>query len=251
MADTTQERDKPQQKLSRRQERAHRILDAAAALTLRWGYNKTTIEDISREADVAKGTIYLHWKTREELFESLVKREKAEVFKDIQRRITEDPQGWTLRSIVKHTAMATMKRPLIKALFVGDFDVLGKLANSEISSVAYAERLAGFKAYLELLREHGLVRTDISLQDQVHIWSAALAGFFFAEPLMPDEFSLSNEAMADLMAEMVHRTLETDRSISPDEYEALSQTLTQYLDHTMANAEIQYLNEIDEKMDES
>ncbi len=57
---------------SRRQERADRILDAAAELILRWGYRKTTIDDIAKQAGVAKGTIYLHWKTREDLFMALI-----------------------------------------------------------------------------------------------------------------------------------------------------------------------------------
>ncbi|MEJ2598659.1 MAG: TetR/AcrR family transcriptional regulator [Anaerolineales bacterium] len=244
MTDTRQGSRKPHQERSQRQKRAQRILDAAATLTLRWGYNKTTVDDISREAGVAKGTIYLHWKTRDELFEALIRRERLEVFKDIQRRVTTDPEGWTLRGIVKHTALATMKRPLIKALFMGNQDIIGKMANSEMSTAAYTERLAGFKAYLELLREHGLVRTDLSLQDQVHVWSAAVAGFFFAEPLMPEEFSLSDETMADLMAEMVHRTLETDHPISPEEYEGFSQALTQYMQQSLANAETQDSNEL-------
>src|SRR6266540_7253755 len=62
--------------IDKRLERAHRILDAAFTLILRWGYNKTIIDDIARQAGVAKGTIYLHWKTREELFTSLVHRER-------------------------------------------------------------------------------------------------------------------------------------------------------------------------------
>src|SRR6266568_3546350 len=85
------------QEVSRRQERAHRILDAAATLILRWGYNKTTIDDIARQAGVAKGTIYLHWKTREELFAALITREKLEMGKEIKQRIIVDPEGATLR----------------------------------------------------------------------------------------------------------------------------------------------------------
>ena len=42
---------------SKRQDRARRILDAAAELIQRWGYNKTTIDDIARQAGGAKGTI--------------------------------------------------------------------------------------------------------------------------------------------------------------------------------------------------
>ncbi|GAC1395003.1 MAG: hypothetical protein NVSMB65_13760 [Chloroflexota bacterium] len=43
-----------------RQRREERILDAAATLLVRWGYRKTTLDDVAREAGVGKGTIYLH-----------------------------------------------------------------------------------------------------------------------------------------------------------------------------------------------
>ena len=247
MADQTQIENTRQQESSKRQERANRILDAASELILRWGYDKTTIDDISRKAGVAKGTIYLHWKTREELFEALIKRERCEVAEDTKRRISADPAGSTLRGILKHSVLATMKRPLIKALFLRDADVLGKLAHGELSSVAYAERLAGFKTYLELLREHGLVRTDLSLQAQVHIWSAIFAGFFLAAPLMPAEFQLPDEELADLMAETVHRTLETDRPFSPDEDRAVSSTFIEYMDRTTTTAEERLQEALEQK----
>ena len=221
---------------SRNQERAERILETALALILRWGYNKTTIADIARHSGVAKGTIYLHWKSRDELFAALIQREKLIVFQDIQERIQQDPQGWSLRSMVKHSALATIKRPLIKAILMGDRDVLGKLANREMGTTAYAERLAGFESYLELLRGQGLVRTDLSLKEQVYIWSAALTGFFFAAPLMPAEYVLSDEATADLMAEMVYKTLETGSPVSAEAYQAVSDAQTRYMQQTETNA---------------
>src|ERR1700676_2983818 len=78
---------------SKREQRADRILDAAAELMLRWGYNKTTIDDVARQAGVAKGTIYLHWKTREDLFTTLMKREYIRLVQDLQQRIASDPEG--------------------------------------------------------------------------------------------------------------------------------------------------------------
>src|SRR5712691_2146713 len=42
-----------QEDRSRRQERAERILDAAAELILRWGYRKTTIDDIVKHSTLA------------------------------------------------------------------------------------------------------------------------------------------------------------------------------------------------------
>ncbi len=225
------------QEVSRRQERAHRILDAAAALILRWGYNKTTIDDVSRQAGVAKGTIYLHWKTREELFAALIKREKLELAEEIKQRIAEDPAGATLRGMLKHTALALMKRPLLKALFLRDMDVLGKLAHSEHSGAAYAERLAGFTTYLQVLREQHLLRTDLSLRAQVYIFSAIFLGFFLVAPLMPDE--------AELMAETVHCTLEPARSFPSEALQTASHAFLQYLNHAVATAQEQFQQEVD------
>lgn len=225
------------QELSRREERAHRILDAASTLILRWGYNKTTIDDIARQASVAKGTIYLHWKTREELFSALMQRERLALTADVKQRITSDPAGATLRGLLKHSALALMQRPLLKAVFLRDMDVIGKLAHSQHSNAVHAERLAGFTTYLEFLREHDLVRTDLSLRAQVYILSATFMGFFLIGPLMPDELTLSDQETAELLAETVHRTLESDRTAASDELEALSQALLQYVNRDMASAQ--------------
>src|SRR5581483_6156420 len=118
---------------AKRQARAQRILDAAAALILRWGYNKTTIDDVARHAGVAKGTIYLHWNTREELFEALMKREKAALSEDVRRRIASDPDGATLHGLMKHSALGLVQRPLLKAVLLRDMEVIGKLVHSQHS----------------------------------------------------------------------------------------------------------------------
>ncbi|MDQ2745599.1 MAG: TetR/AcrR family transcriptional regulator, partial [Chloroflexota bacterium] len=73
--------------------RAGQILDSAAILLRRWGYNKTTVDDIARHAGVAKGTIYLHWKTREDLFIALFAREERRLAEDIKQRIAGDPDS--------------------------------------------------------------------------------------------------------------------------------------------------------------
>jgi AcrR family transcriptional regulator len=43
------------------------ILDAMERLLARFGYKKTTMEDVAREAGIGKGTIYLHFPSKEEL----------------------------------------------------------------------------------------------------------------------------------------------------------------------------------------
>jgi AcrR family transcriptional regulator len=44
------------------------ILDAARAVFSRKGYSETAVDDVAEEARVAKGTLYLYFKSKEELY---------------------------------------------------------------------------------------------------------------------------------------------------------------------------------------
>src|SRR5258708_10084158 len=59
------------------------ILDAALKLFSQYGYRRTSIDDIAHEAEIAKGTVYLSFKSKEEIFralcESLIERTEAAV----------------------------------------------------------------------------------------------------------------------------------------------------------------------------
>lgn len=50
------------------------ILDATDRLLARFGYRKMTVEDIATEAGIGKGTIYLHFSSKEEVVLSHVDR---------------------------------------------------------------------------------------------------------------------------------------------------------------------------------
>ena len=50
------------------------ILTAAFALFGHYGYRRTSIDDIDREAGIAKGTVYLYFKSKEEIFRALAQQ---------------------------------------------------------------------------------------------------------------------------------------------------------------------------------
>jgi AcrR family transcriptional regulator len=50
------------------------ILDAALQVFGQYGYRRTSMDDIAREADVGKGTIYLSFASKEEVFQALSER---------------------------------------------------------------------------------------------------------------------------------------------------------------------------------
>jgi len=200
----------------RRQERAERILDAAAELMLRWGYNKTTIDDIARQASVAKGTIYLHWKTREDLFLALMRREYLRLVVDIQQRIAGDPEGGTLQGVTKHSMLATMKSPLMKAVLLRDTDLLGAWLREEYASETYYQQIAQSLELIELFRSRGVVRDDIDVRKLVYMLDAITLGFLLAEQYMPGDFKFSDEEIVEMTAEATRRTF-APTAPEPDE----------------------------------
>jgi len=66
------------------------ILAAAEAIFARSGYYQTRMEDIAREAELAKGTLYYYFKSKEEIYVHLLEREARALHEEIRRRLTED-----------------------------------------------------------------------------------------------------------------------------------------------------------------
>jgi AcrR family transcriptional regulator len=227
-------KDSPsQEESSKRQERAERILDAATELVARWGYRKTTIDDIAKQAGVAKGTIYLHWKTREDLFQALIRHENLKVAEDIKQRIANDPEGATFHGMLKHSILATMKHPLWKAVMLRDTDMLGELVNKEMGDALSRERLADFKAYLDFLQSHGLMRTDLSTEELFLILSALSIGFLLVDQFMPDNFKFSDEKTAEMLADTLQRTFAPSTPAPVDGIQEASQAFNQYFERTV------------------
>ncbi len=48
-------------------ERQHQILDAASSLFKARGYDQTSIDDIAREADIARGTVFYNFESKEDI----------------------------------------------------------------------------------------------------------------------------------------------------------------------------------------
>jgi len=51
------------------------ILNVAATIFSKFGFHKTTVDEIARAAHKAKGSVYYHFKSKEELFQGVVDKE--------------------------------------------------------------------------------------------------------------------------------------------------------------------------------
>ena len=199
-----------------------RILAAAAEQLTRYGYAKTTLDAVARAAGVAKGTLYLRWRTREDLFVAVLRRERAAMQAEIVAELGTGPAD--LRSLLAAQVRASCRRHLMSALMLRDAEVLGGLAR------AAEERglsNTGFVGYLMGLREQGLIDTERSLAEQVTVVSSMFIGYFASTPMIPPSLRADGCA-AEIVAETIHRMLVRREPLTPAEEAALDAATRAY-----------------------
>ncbi|MHA6624242.1 TetR/AcrR family transcriptional regulator [Pseudonocardia sichuanensis] len=214
-------------------ERAGRILDAAARLLLRYGHDRTTISDVAREAGVAKGSVYAHWRSRELLFLALLRREQAAVRAEVRDRLRAADRPADLELLIAESVRAYQRNPLVAAVLTRNTDVLGDLAR-----VTGDQRSPGSVVELLVaLRAGGWIRTDRSLAEQVTVLTSVYLGYFLTEPLLPGEFHVPDDAVPGLIAETVRRALERPEPLGPDEVAAVDRVVHDHIAAAAAAAE--------------
>ncbi|MFF4617079.1 TetR/AcrR family transcriptional regulator [Nonomuraea jabiensis] len=213
---------RPPQDPARQLERAHRILDATAELVLRWGYGKTTIEDVAKRAGVAKGTIYLHWKTRDELFAALLRRERVLMLAEVRQGAPA-----TLGELYGGYARALLRRPLLQALMRGDSDLLGKFTRQRQQAGQSPTMGLPLEAYVAELVKLGAVRAEPG--DHAMVANAVLYGFLFVPDGLRTEVEESADRIAFLVADTIDRAMSTGRPLSGDDADAVARATLDFL----------------------
>ena len=80
-----------EQRKRRKEARPGEILAAAIEAFAEHGFAGATVEDIARRAGVAKGTVYLYFQTKDELFEALVREEIGPTFSQVGALVNSMP----------------------------------------------------------------------------------------------------------------------------------------------------------------
>ncbi|WP_304454004.1 TetR/AcrR family transcriptional regulator [Nocardiopsis sp. YSL2] len=198
---------------AQREQRAARILDAAGDLLVIWGYPKITIEDVARRAGVGKGTVYLHFPTKEVLFLVVLLRSQSEITDRLASTMRRGPEGVLPSSMARTTYLSVREVPVVHALVTGRAETLGTLARTaaEYSEDLVGDRITTSRAYFDLLIGHGLLRTDRSRDDLLYAFTSVMTGFLLAEPFVTAQPGLfrpeSPGHRADLLADTVRAAL--------------------------------------------
>jgi AcrR family transcriptional regulator len=78
------------------------ILAAAEKVFARDGYQQARMEDIAETAELAKGTLYYYFKSKDEIFARLLEHESGKVLDEVRRRI---PETSTFREALDQTVL--------------------------------------------------------------------------------------------------------------------------------------------------
>src|SRR3954466_15824352 len=142
-------------------ERRGAIIEAAMDEFIARGFAATRIDDVAKRAGVAKGTIYLHFKDKEALFEELIRTAIVPLVNRLA--MGPPPSGASVRDVIEGFArtfiheVTTTQRGDIVRLIVAEGPRFPAVADFYYREVV-SKGLAGMRAMIEL----GIARGEIS-----------------------------------------------------------------------------------------
>ncbi len=197
-------------------ERERAILDVAAQLLLRHGYNKVTMSDVAAAVGLNRRLVYLLFPSKDALIKALLLRELNSYAEVWNRYLDRDPLGGTVASVYRGL-LATLKQfPLMAAMYTRDEQTFGKyLSRPGNFFVSWPPDPGLTREYLQAMQEIGVVRQDINTKAMAFILDAltpsilaALSSHTKAPPggsTRPDQPSF--DEVVETVAELCERLL--------------------------------------------
>lgn len=109
------------------------ILDGAMRVFMRMGFDASSMNDITREAGVSKGTLYVYFKNKEDLFAAIIQRKKSLVFEKLREIVEADmPVAETLHEFGITFGSHLLSDDAIRGqrIVIGVIDRMPELADS-------------------------------------------------------------------------------------------------------------------------
>lgn len=158
-----------------KQQRKNDIIDAAEQLFFTYGFENVSMDQIARESELAKGTLYLYFKSREDLHYSIVNRVLEMLSKVLHENYNEHANGAeNLVNMGRSYIDFSKKYPdHIRAIMMFDSSKFEKLEANQ--SLKILEPDSPLMFLIQIIRKgqlDGSVRTDVSDREiALILWS--------------------------------------------------------------------------------
>ncbi len=188
-------------------DRETRILIAAGELIARYGYDKTTIDDIARAAGISKGAVYLHFRGKDELVETLILREAELMLDDLMARLDADPQGVTIFNVYRYAVVTLLSRPLLRAMYANERHLYGDFTRRLRRLPIYNQASAFSVDFVRQFQDAGLIRKELPADTVAYLLLTLRVGLLFADDFFLPDQAPTLDRVGDTMSEMLTRAL--------------------------------------------
>ena len=132
-------------------ERRQQIIQAAFAAFAENGYAKTTMDDIVRLSGLSKGSLYWHFKNKEELFIATLETMFQQVGEQLAALVQQDaPAEQRLRAFMHEVgAMLEQNKPIVGLLIDAFFQSYQNTATMETMRKIYMDYVASIEAAIQ------------------------------------------------------------------------------------------------------
>lgn len=197
-------------KRRRREETRERLLEAATGVFARQGFDRSTVDEVVREAGFSKGAFYVHFESKEDLFWAMLKERIDRQHEAFNEAIDfAKPVSDNVRTILHAVFDLVEDDPFWASLFM---EFGAHAARNE----KVRERLAAlYDGWRELLvqmltagRDAGRIRNDIDIAFTTTVMIAAVEGSVIQSSLSPDSVRLKElvEPLTDLFVQLLSPT---------------------------------------------
>ena len=138
-----------------------KIVDAALTTFSKNGYYRTRMDDIAEAANVSKGTLYLYFKNKEELFFAISERNIRELKEQLSTLLTKSEDLIASAENFYENFRSDTSGTNVEKVF---FEIIAESSrNLKLRRMLYEQRIKMLDVvtiYLDLQREKGLMRKD-------------------------------------------------------------------------------------------
>ena len=137
-----------------------KIIKAAIDAFSKYGFDRTRMDDVAKTADLSKGTIYLHFKSKEDLFYAICENNLAEAKQQISTMFAKKED--LVSEIERFYDFFRKKKTANERVF---FETIAESArNAELRKALYKQRMNIFETaigWVNLQIERGFFRKNI------------------------------------------------------------------------------------------
>lgn len=224
-------------KIDKQKIRQNAIIKAAEILFIRFGYDKTSVADIAKQAGISKGAIYLHYSSKDALFENLLMMKMGQFSFAWMEKVEADPNGGLMSGMYINMLSAMHHNPFITAMMRQDGQFFGSYMTKPNSLFKSQYQQNTRQEFIKMMQDVGCVRKELDPVTTAHVMNIISHGLVSIGQVMNEEDIPPIEHTIKTLADIM------DRALTPDDggnSEAGKQVLRQIFAGAIADFQKNY-----------